>query len=94
MINVTDKDGKYTVRMDSKDAVLRVLRHGEEWLINPPGSKAFISFACDLENARERIAELEANLVVVDIETDTLDTHDKRVAKYGAAAMTGIKAID
>ncbi len=59
-------DNKYSVIWGGDPfQSVQILRYGEEWL-GPdfPGSNAVLALACDLQEARARIAELEEELKV------------------------------
>lgn len=64
-IDITVDDGKYRFTQDNAGQVV-VYRHGEEWLSGSfPGINMVIAMACELEEAREQISKLEADVVTL-----------------------------
>lgn len=57
-------NGKYTITFGGEPYTpFGVLRYGEKWLdCNVPGAKAWIAAACEIEELRARVADLEAQL--------------------------------
>ncbi len=55
-------DGKYTFSVPEGDWRVHVLRHNEAWLIIEKGHNAIASLMDELQEARDKIAELEGRV--------------------------------
>jgi hypothetical protein len=78
-VNVTICDGKYTVIQEPTGGT-RVLRYGEEWR-DVTGDNVIGGLAWELQEAREKIAKLEKELVEI-------KTHNARLIDSSIAAWS------
>lgn len=59
-IDVVVLDEKYTYVFDHGN--VSILRHGQPWMKNPEGSKAWITVGNEIADLRAKVATLEAQL--------------------------------
>ncbi|WP_371031249.1 hypothetical protein [Pseudoclavibacter sp. JSM 162008] len=76
-------DEKYTYSFDNGH--VEILRNGEPWLDTPPGVKAWISAACQLEELRAKVAELS-----LETEGRAADDRHLRAETLRTAARSGL----
>lgn len=62
LFDVPVDNGKYRFVMRLDEDGVKVLHHDNEWTTLTRANKAVIAMACELEAARERIAELKDKL--------------------------------
>ena len=63
MIRVKVDDGKYEFFVPEGDYRIHITRCGEPWVVIEAGSKAVFNLMAELEEARERIANLQYIMV-------------------------------
>jgi len=61
------EDGEYHAVL-TKDYHVKFLRHGENWVDNPPGSKMMIALMAETERKEEEIARLRKALEAIKYE--------------------------